>query len=174
MVVVYQLLLVFGVVVLFSNLKNKITNYREKGQVLYVLKMDNRMMNMLSGVVIAMIILMGYALYANISSGGEVQEIEIIQFAATVVLFGAVSINSLSKTVITETGIIKNNILIRWENIRKIEWTGFNKSTCTAVIDFTHKNKVTTVRLKVKEDREEKDKVTSLIKQYRKSSKKKK
>ncbi|MDP3386831.1 MAG: hypothetical protein Q8S24_06325 [Eubacteriales bacterium] len=170
----YQGLLLFGVVIFFYNIKNKIVNRRERGKVLYKLLLDNRNMNIVSVVVIMMLMMMGYALYGRHLAGEIITEIEITQFIATLVLFLAVSINSLSKTIITEAGIIKNNMLIRWEAIKKIEWTSFNSKTCKLVIDYNSPKRASIIKITVKEDRTEKDMVTSLIKQYRKSSKKKK
>lgn len=170
----YQGLLVFGVVVFFYNIKNKIVNRRERGKVLYKLLLDNRTMNIVSGAVILMLVMMGWALYGRHQAGEVITEIEFTQFLSTLVLFLAVSINSLSQTIITEGGIIKNNILIKWDSIKKIEWTGFNNKTCKLVIDYNSPKRTSIVKITVKEDRTEKDMVTSLIKQYRKSSKKKK
>ena len=170
----YQGLLLFGVIIFFYNIKNKIVNRRERGKVLYTLLLDNRTMNLVSVVVIMMLIMMGYSLYGRHLAGTVITEIEITQFLATLVLFLAVSINSLSRTTITEAGIIKNNILIRWEAIKKIEWTSFNSKTCKLVLDYNSPKRASIVKITVKEDRTEKDMVTSLIKQYRKSSKKKK
>ena len=170
----YQGLLLFGVIIFFYNIKNKIVNRRERGKVLYKLLLDNRTMNLVSVAVIMMLIMMGWALYGRHLAGEIITEIEITQFFATLVLFLAVSINSLSSTVITEAGIIKNNMLIRWEAIKKTEWTSFNNKSCKLVIDYNSPKRASIVKITVKEDRTEKDMVTSLIKQYRKSSKKKK
>jgi len=170
----YQVLLLFGVIILFLNIKNKIVNHKEKGKVLYHLKIDNRIMKGLSGVVIAMILLMAYSLYSMTTTGQEVKQDDLMQFSATLVLFIAVAINALSRTAISEGGILKNNNLIKWDSIKNVEWTGFNGKTCKVMIGFQSKNRDSIVKLTVKDDRVEKEKVASLIKQYRKKTKKRK
>jgi hypothetical protein len=97
-----------------------------------------------------------------------------MQFSTTLVLFIAVAINALSRTAISEGGILKNNNLIKWDSIKNVEWTGFNGKTCKVMIGFQSKNRDSIVKLTVKDDRVEKEKVASLIKQYRKKTKKRK
>lgn len=170
----YQLLLVFGVVILILNVRNKIFNYKAKGKTLYKFMIDNKIMNITSGIVFAMLVLMGASIVTTYLAGNSVPGSELFQFFATVILFIAVGINSYGSTVITEAGIIKNNNLVKWELIKNVEWTGFNGKSCKLMIDYMSKKSMRTMRITVKEDKEEKNQVTALLKQYRKAAKKNK
>ncbi|MBN2285229.1 MAG: hypothetical protein JXQ26_07130 [Tissierellales bacterium] len=170
----YQFVLVIGVILFFINLKNKIVNKRERGAILYKLLVDNKWMNYFSIFIFSMLALMGVSFFMGIQAGNEIAQDQILQYVATIILYIAVSMNAVGGTVITEGGIIKNNMLIKWDSITRTEWTGFNGKTCKLIIHFGSGKGAKAMRITVSEDRTEKDKVTSLMKQYRKSSKKKK
>lgn len=170
----YQVLLVFGAAMMVLNIKNKIKNMRNKGATLLKFSVDNRIMNAISAVILGIMVLMGGSLVSNIQAGTEISTLESTQYVATMVLYIAVMLNAFGSSKIAENGILKNNTLIKWEDIKSVEWTGFNKKTCKLVINYNVGGSMRTQRITVKDDKIEKEKAVSLIKQYRKASKKKK
>ncbi|SHJ45899.1 Protein of unknown function [Dethiosulfatibacter aminovorans DSM 17477] len=172
--IMYQLVLVFGTVMLVLNIKNKIKNAKNKGKTLLKFTADNRIMNMMSVLVFGMLALMGTSMVRNIQAGNEISTLELTQYVATMVLFVAVMLNTLGSTLLTEGGILKSNTLIKWEDIKSVEWIGFKKKTCKLIINYNVGGTMRSQRITVKDDKIEKEKAVSLIKQYRKASKKKK
>lgn len=172
--IMYQVVLVFGVVMLFLNIKNKISNAKKKGQTLLKFRVDNKIMNMMSALVFGMLVLMGISLVENIQTGNEIPKAEMMQYVSTIVLFAAVMLNTVGSSKITEGGILRSNTLIAWEDIKSIEWTGFNKKTCKLILEYDVKGTIRRTKITVKDDKIEKEKTAALIKQYRKASKKKK
>ena len=172
--IMYQGVLIFGTVMLVLNIKNKIKNTRNKGETLLKFTADNRIMNMISVFVFGLLALMGISLVKNLQAGNEIPTLEMTQYVATMVLFVAVMLNTFGSTRLTEGGILKSNTLIKWEDIKSIEWTGFNKKTCKLIVNYDVGGTMRRQRITVKDDKIEKEKAASLIKQYRKASKKKK
>jgi len=172
--IMYQGVLIFGVVMLVLNIKNKIKNARNKGQTLLKFTSDNKLMNMMSALVFGLLALMGVSLVKNLQAGNEIPSLEMLQYVATMVLFMAVMLNTFGSSQITEGGILKSNTLIKWEDIKSIEWTGFKKKTCKLIINYDVGGTMRRQRITVKDDKVEKEKAASLIKQYRKATKKKK
>lgn len=172
--IMYQVVLVFGVVMLFLNIKNKISNAKNKGQTLLKFRVDNKIMNMISALVFGMLVLMGVSLVESFKTGNDIPKAEMLQYVSTIVLFAAVMLNTVGSTKITEGGILRSNTLIAWEDIKSIEWTGFNKKTCKLILEYNVKGTTRRTRITVKDDKIEKEKTAALIKQYRKAAKKKK
>ena len=172
--IMYQVVLVFAVLILVMNIKNKIKNAKNKGETLMKFSLDNRIMNMVSALVFALLALMGTSLVKTLQAGNEIPSLEMLQYVSTIVLFLAVMLNTVGSSKITEGGILKSNTLIKWEDIKAIEWTGFNKKTCKLIISYKVSETTRRQKITVKDDKVEKEKAANLIKQYRKASKKKK
>jgi hypothetical protein len=172
--VMYQVVFVLGIGLHILNIKNKIKNGKKKGQTLLKLSVDNKAINMISALIFGMLVLMGISMVESLRSENKIPTAEMMQYVSTIVLFSAVMLNTIGSTKITEGGILRSNTLIPWEDIKAIEWTGFNKKTCKLIVDYKIKESNRRIRLTVKDDKIEKEKVFALIKQYRKASKKKK
>jgi hypothetical protein len=172
--IMYQGVLVFAAFILVLNIKNKIKNSKNKGETLMKFSLDNRIMNMVSLMVFGLLALMGISLLKSLQTGNEIPKLEMIQYVSTIVLFVAVTLNTFGNTQLTEGGILKSNTLIKWEDIISIEWTGFNKKTCKLLVSYKVSETTRRQKITVKDDKIEKEKAASLIKQYRKASKKKK
>jgi hypothetical protein len=172
--IMYQGVLVFAAFILVLNIKNKIKNSKNKGETLMKFSLDNRIMNMVSLMVFGLLALMGISLLKSLQTGNEIPKLEMIQYVSTIVLFVAVTLNTFGNTQLTEGGILKSNTLIKWEDIISIEWTGFNKKTCKLLVSYKVSETTRRQKITVKDDKIEKEKAASLIKQYRKAAKKKK
>jgi|LGVF01.2.fsa_nt_gb hypothetical protein len=172
--IMYQGVLVFAAFILVLNIKNKIKNAKNKGETLMKFSLDNRIMNMVSLMVFGLLALMGVSLVKSLQTGNEIPKLEMLQYVSTIVLFVAVTLNTFGNTQLTEGGILKSNTLIKWEDIISIEWTGFNKKTCKLLVSYKVSETTRRQKITVRDDKIEKEKAASLIKQYRKASKKKK
>jgi hypothetical protein len=174
MIYVFHALILFASIVMVKNIKKRMRNRSEKGKVLMKLKEDNLTMNMIGSLAFIMIVFSTSTFMETAGTGEQLSILEITQFVSTAMLSLAIGLTIFGRTSVTETGIIKNNNLVRWKDIESTEWTGFKKKTCKLILNYKVNDSKRTIILTVFNNEDEKEKLSSIMKKYRKFSKKKK
>ncbi len=174
----YDVILIISIILVITNIKSMAQLKKEKFTTLYTINDDNKGIRTLGlvffGIMAASIVLI---IISAISSQGLTSN-ELTQVASVILLFVGVYLPLIRKTKITDKGIVKNGSLIKWEDIKFIEYPKNKvdaKGKVKAKINYNTKyNKPINVEIAFKQDGEDILKFKEITKQCRKKGKKSK
>nr|WP_300090220.1 hypothetical protein [Sedimentibacter sp.] len=146
---------------------------KENMQVLMNLNEDDKSTHLISSIVmIVLIIFSGFAIIGMINAKAYTQE-SVLGMVILPVLMIFLYVPMLKKTKISNLGIHKKNYLIRWEDIKGINYLKPDaKNKVKAKILYTVGTRDTSVNVTFGKDDQQLDEFKELAKEYRNSKKK--
>lgn len=175
----YDVILIISVVLVISNIKSMVVLKKQKLTTLYTVKDDNKGIRTLGLIFFAIMTVSIILIIIDAVNRKGLTSNEITQIVAVGLLFIGVYIPLIRKTKLTDKGIIKNGSLIKWADIKFIEYPKQNKDKDKGKVKVkvnynTKYNKPISVEIVFKEDNEDLTKFKEITKQYRKKGKKSK
>lgn len=169
----YSMTIIFGLFFLYSNLKSSMRNKKENMQVLYHLNDDDKIMRNISRGVLVFMIFSTFVTFqlSFASTGINSQNIFMMLMPILlVVLYLPLS----KKTRVTNIGVLKRNALVRWDDVKGINYLKPNEKGLikVKVLHKTSTNKDATMELVFKNGDDQLDMFKNTAKEYRNNKKK--
>lgn len=169
----YQILIIISVVLIYKNFKNARSFKKQNIKNLFIVNRDNKGVRIFGCIIFAAVIFSaGITLKDAIQNIGMTEQV-ITELIAVVLLFIGVYIPILKKTRLTDKGIIKNGSLIKWQDLKFVEYSGPIKNKMVAKVNYNSKyNKPLVLNISLNNDEEEITNFKQIVKDSRKNSKK--
>lgn len=169
----YPILIIFCLFLFYSNFKNNKKYKSENMKVLLNLNADDKTMHIASGFLLALLLFYTFVvIYGMVKSNIFVLRdvlIAIIVFGLFVILYVPIT----KKTRVTTLGILKRNNMIRWEDIKGINYSKPDaKGKSKAIILHRTAYKDATTNILFNKDDEQLEMFKELAKENRNSKKK--
>ncbi len=171
--VTYLLMILLITFFITTSVRNSMKYKKENMQVLMNLNEDDKSTHLISSIVmIVLIIFSGFAIIGMINAKAYTQE-SVLGMVILPVLMIFLYVPMLKKTKISNLGIHKKNYLIRWEDIKGINYLKPDaKNKVKAKILYTVGTRDTSVNVTFGKDDQQLDEFKELAKEYRNSKKK--
>lgn len=169
----YPLMLIVVIYFIYSNIRNNIKYKKENMEILLHLNEDDKRVHLTSGLLMAtMIVATGILIFGMISSKTYTTE-DVLTMGVLPVLMVALYIPLSKKTKISTLGIHKRSYLIRWENIKGINYLKPDaKDKIKVKILYYSINRDSSAELTFLKDDPQLEEFKELVKTYRNSKKK--
>lgn len=169
----YLLIFITGVLLIISNLRKIVNLKKEKLEIIQVLDQDNKVIRTIGLIFfIIMAISISFLIYGMIQTKVILQN-EIYQIVIMGVIFIGVYLPLVAKTKLTNKGVIKNLLLIKWDDIKAVEYLKPIKNKSKIRISYLAKiNRPIRVDIVFITDSEEYNKFKEVVKESRKKGKK--
>lgn len=171
--IIYPLMFIVVIYFIFSNLRNKAKYKKENMEILLLLNEDDKGVHLMSRVLMAVLILLSAILIRGLI-GSETYPIEeVLIMGVLPVLMIALYIPLSRKTMISTLGVHKRANLVRWEDIKGINFNKPDaKDKVKVKILHTLMNKDTDIKITFLKDDPQLGKFRELAKTYRNTNKK--
>jgi small-conductance mechanosensitive channel len=172
---IYPLIFIFAIYFVYSNLKNNLKYKKEDMKPLFYLNEDDKTRHLISSIVIIFIIILtGFLLMGIISTDGFTTE-TFFTLVLLPILMIILYIPLTKKTMISTLGIHKRGALIRWIDIKGINYLKPNeKNQVKAKIIYPLAGRDTSIELTFKKDDSQFESFKETAKEYKSSKKKEK
>lgn len=170
--IIYPLIFILAIYFIYSNLKNSLKYKKENMMPLLYLNEDDKTRRKLSTVIIMFVLVITGFLIAGTMSTGSFTAESAFTIVVLPVLMAVLYIPLTKKTMVSTLGIHKRGGLIRWEEIKGINYMKPNeKNMVAAKILYSLAGKDITAELKLGEDVQL---FKETVKEYRSGKKKEK
>lgn len=158
---------------LFNNTRNRMKYVKEGMEVLLLLNEDDKTVHLLSRLLMAVMILITGIMIRGLMETKTYTGEDIMVLAVLPVLVIALYVPLSRKTLISTLGIHKRSNLVRWENIKGINYLKPDvKNKVKVKIIYMMMNKETSINLTFLNDEEQLEKFREYAKTYRNTKKK--
>lgn len=173
--IIYPLIFIFAIYFVYSNFKNNLKYKKENMKPLYYLNEDDKTRHLISTVVIIFVVIItGILLVGIIQTNG----FNLSTFFTTVLLpllMILLYIPLTKKTMISNLGIHKRGALIRWDDIKGVNYLKPNeKNQVKAKIIYAFAGRDTSIELTFNKDDSQFEPFKETVKEYRNAKKKEK
>lgn len=172
---IYPLIFIFAIYFVYSNLKNNFKYKKENMKPLFYLNEDDKTRHLISTIVIIFIVILtGFLLMGIISSGGFTLE-SFFTLVLLPLLMVMLYVPLTKKTMVSTLGIHKRGALIRWADIKAVNYLKPNeKDQVKAKIVYAFAGRDTSIELTFKKEDAQFEYFKETVKEYRSSKKKEK
>ncbi|MGD9568373.1 MAG: hypothetical protein AB7V48_08605 [Sedimentibacter sp.] len=173
--IIYPLIFVFAIYFVYSNTKNNLKYKKENIKTLFYLEEDDKTRHKISTmVIIFVIVLTGFLLIGIISTNTFTLE-SFFTMVLLPLLMVLLYLPLTKKTMISNLGIHKRSALIRWEDIKSVNYLKPNEKNQTKVkIIYAFAGRDTSIDLTFKKDDSQYEPFKEAVKEYRNIKKKEK
>lgn len=156
-----------------TSVKNNMKYKKENMKVLMNLNEDDKPMHLISSIVmIVLIMFSGFAVIGMINTKAYTQE-SVLGMVILPVLMIFLYVPMLKKTKVSTLGVHKKNYLIRWEDIKGINYLKPDaKDRVRAKVLYTVGTRDSSVDVVFKKDDQQLEEFKELVKEYRSTKKK--
>lgn len=171
--ILYPIMFIAVIYFIYSNIRNNLKYKKENMDVLLLLNEDDKKVHFMSSLLMAILIgATGILIFGLINSKTYNME-DILIMGVLPVLMAALYIPLSKKTKITTLGIHKRSYLIRWEDIKGINYHKPDaKNKVKVKILYYRINKDTSAELTFLKDDPQLEQFKELVKTYRNTKKK--
>lgn len=171
----YPLIFIFAIYFVYSNLKNNLKYKKENMKPLFYLNQDDKTRHMISTIVIIFVIFLTGILLVGIIKNKSFTLESFFTMVLLPLLMVMLYIPLTKKTMISNLGIHKRGALIRWEDIKGVNYLKPNeKNQIKIKILYTLAGRDTSIELTFDKDDSQIEALKETIKDYRNSKKKEK
>ena len=171
--IIYPLMFIVVIYFIFSNLRNKAKYKKENMEVLLLLNEDDKRVHLMSRALMAVLILVSAVLIRGLMEAETYPLEEVLIMGVLPVLMIALYIPLSRKTMISTLGVHKRANLVRWEDIKGINYNKPDaKDKVKVKILYSLMNKDTNINLTFLKDDPQLNKFRELAKAYRNTNKK--
>lgn len=172
---IYPIIIIFAAYFVYSNLKNNLKYKKEDMKPLIYLNEDDKTRHLISSIVIILIIIFtGFLLIGFISSGSFTTEI-FFTLVLLPVLMVILYVPLTKKTMVSTLGIHKRGSLIRWNDMKGVNYLKPNeKNQIKVKIIYAFAGRDTSIDLAFKKNDSQLENFKEIVKEYRSSKKKEK
>lgn len=173
--IIYPLIFIFAIYFIYSNIKNNLKYKKEDIKILLYLNQDDKTRHLISTIVIFLIISMtGFLLMGTLISKTFTVE-TFFTMVLLPLLMVLLYVPLTKKTMVSTLGVHKRGALIRWENIKGVNYLKPNeKDKVKARLIYSFAGKDTSVELTFNKDDEQFEAFKEAVKEYRNIKKKEK
>ncbi|HBV68208.1 MAG TPA: hypothetical protein DEF04_08515 [Clostridiales bacterium] len=173
--IIYPLIFILAIYFIYSNLKNSLKYKKENMKPLLYLNNDDKTRRKLSTIVIMFVLVLTVFLVAGTISTGSFTAETAFTILVLPVLMAVLYIPLTKRTMVSTLGIHKRGGLIRWEEIKGINYMKPDeKNIVAAKVLYSLMGKDITTELKFHKDDESLAIFKETVKEYRNSKKKEK
>lgn len=173
--IIYPLIFIFAVYFVFSNFKNNLKYKKENMKTLFYLNEDDKTRHLISTVVIIFVVMITVILLVGII---QTNGFNLAAFFTTVILpllMVLLYLPLTKKTMISTLGIHKRGALIRWDDIKGINYLKPNEKNKVKVkIIYPFAGRDTSMDLTFNKDDSQIEIFKETVKEYRNAKKKEK
>ena len=171
--ILYPLMFIVIIYFIYSNIRNNIKYKKENMEVLLLLNEDDKRVHLMSRVLMAVLILVSAVLIRGLIESETYPLEEVLIMVVLPVLMIALYIPLSRKTMISSLGIHKRSNMVRWEDIKGINYNKPDaKDKVKVKILYSLMNKDTNINLTFLKDDPQLEKFKELAKTYRNTKKK--
>ena len=171
--ILYPIMFFVVIYFIYSNIRNNIKYKKENMEVLLLLKEDDRRVHFISSLLMAILIGATAILIFGLVNSKTYNSEDILIMGVLPVLMVALYIPLFKKTKITTLGIHKRSYLIRWEDIKGINYQKPDaKNKAKVKILYYNINRDTSAELTFLKDDPQLEQFKELAKTYRNSKRK--
>lgn len=171
----YTLIFIFAIYFVYSNLRNNLKYKKENMKTLFYLNEDDKTRHLISIMVIIFIIILTVFLLIGIISSGNFASETFFTLVLLPLLMVMLYIPLTKKTMVSTLGIHKRGALIRWDDIKGINYLKPNeKNHVKAKIVYAFAGRETSAELTFNKDDSQLESFKETVKEYRSAKKKEK
>ena len=171
--ILYPLMFIVIIYFIYSNIRNNIKYKKENMEVLLLLNEDDKRVQLMSRVLMAVLILVSAVLIRGLIESETYPLEEVLIMVVLPVLMIALYIPLSRKTMISSLGIHKRSNMVRWEDIKGINYNKPDaKDKVKVKILYSLMNKDTNINLTFLKNDPQLEKFKELAKTYRNTKKK--
>ena len=171
--ILYPLMFIVIIYFIYSNIRNNIKYKKENMEVLLLLNEDDKRVHLMSRVLMAVLILVSAVLIRGLIESETYPLEEVLIMVVLPVLMIALYIPLSRKTMISSLGIHKRSNMVRWEDIKGINYNKPDaKDKVKVKILYSLMNKDTNINLTFLKNDPQLEKFKELAKTYRNTKKK--
>ncbi|MDF2617230.1 MAG: hypothetical protein K0Q47_1886 [Sedimentibacter sp.] len=171
--ITYLLMILLITFFITTNVRNNMKYKKENMQILMNLNADDKSTHLISSIVmIVLIIFSGFAIIGMINTKTYTEE-SVLGMVILPLLMIFLYVPMLKKTKVSNLGIHKKNYLIRWEDIKGLNYLKPDaKDKVKAKILYTVGTRDTSVEVTFMKDDQQLEEFKELVKEYKSSKKK--
>lgn len=170
---IYPLMFIVVIYFIFSNIKNSAKYKKENMEVLLLLNEDDKRVHLMSRLLMAVLILVSAVLIRGLIEAKTYATEEVLIMGVLPVLMIGLYIPLSKKTMVSTLGIHKRSNLVRWEEIKGLEYKKPDaKGKVKVNVLYSLMNRDTNINLTFLKDDPQLDKFKELAKTYRNTKKK--
>ncbi|HAQ41536.1 MAG TPA: hypothetical protein DCM73_12390 [Clostridiales bacterium] len=171
--IVYPLIFIFAVYFIYSNFKKSLNYKKENMKVLLYLEDDDKTRHLISNLVIMFIIFIAVFLVIGTIRINNFTAESFFTMILLPVLMVLLYIPLTKKTMVSSLGIHKRGTLIRWEEIKGVNYLKPNdKNKVKVRIIYVFAGRDTAMELTFEKDNSQLESFKETVKEYRSSKKK--
>lgn len=171
----YPLMFIIVIYFIYSNIRNSIKYKKENMEILLHLNEDDKRVHFISGMLMVVMVIATLILIIGIINSKEYAAEDILIMVVLPVLMVALYIPLSKKTKISTLGIHKRSYLIRWEDIRGINYLKPDaKNKVKVKILYNNITRDTSAELTFLKDEPQLEQFKEIAKTYRNKKKDKK
>lgn len=173
--IIYPIIFIVAIYFVYSNLKNNLKYKKENIQTLFYLSDDDKTRRSISSIVIMVVIVFTGVLLAGIIINKDFTLESFFTMVLLPLLMIFLYIPLTKKTMISSLGIHKRGTLIRWEDIKGVNYLKPNeKNQVKAKILYPFAGRDTSIELTFNKDDSQFETFKETVKEYRNAKKKEK
>ncbi len=172
--ILYPILFILVIYFIFVNIRNNLSYRKQNMRVLLLLKDDDKKRQKLSNILIIFILTMTVFMVVGMINANEQFDLESIATRVVLpLLMIALYVPLTKKTSVSTLGIQKRGTLIKWEDIKGINYLKPNdKGMIIVKILYTVMSKDLTAEITISKDDETLELFKETVKEYRNNKKK--
>lgn len=173
--ILYPIMFIFSIYFIFSNYKNNLKYKKENMKPLFYLKDDDKIRHTISNLIIIFILVITLILLIGIISANNFTVETFFSMIVLPLLLVFLYIPLTKKTMVSTLGIHKRGALVRWEDIKGVNYLKPNaKDQVLVKVIYGFSRRDLTIELKFNKDDANLEKFKESVKEYRNNKKKEK
>lgn len=172
---IYPIIFIFAIYFVYSNVKNNIKYKKENMKPLFYLNQDDKTRHMISTIVIIFVIFLTSILLVGIINNKSFTLESFFTMVLLPLLMVMLYVPLTKKTMVSNIGIHRRGALIRWDDIKGVNYFKPNeKNQIKVKILYVFAGRDTAIELTFKKDDSQIEALKETVKEYRNSKKKEK
>lgn len=120
--ILYPIIIILAIYFIYTNLKKNLSYKKDNIKTLYTLNQDDKARHAISLLIVLIVILLTTILLIGLLSAGTFNRESFLSMVLLPVLMIVLYIPLIKKTAVTNLGILKRGALIRWEEIKGVNY----------------------------------------------------
>lgn len=172
---IYPIIFIFAIYFVYSNVKNNIKYKKENMKPLFYLNQDDKTRHMISTIVIIFVISLTSILLVGIINNKSFTLESFFTMVLLPLLMVMLYVPLTKKTMVSNIGIHRRGALIRWDDIKGVNYLKPNeKNQIKVKILYVFAGRDTAIELTFNKDDSQIEALKETVKEYRNSKKKEK
>lgn len=173
--IIYPLIFIFAAYFVFKNFKSELNYKKENMQVLFYLNEDDKTRHLISKIVIIFVAVLTVFILIGVISSKSLTLESFFSIVLLPLLMVLLYIPLTKKTMVSNLGIHKRGALIRWDDIKGVNYYKPNeKNQVKSKVIYTFAGRDTSIVLTFKKDDSQFETFKETVKEYRNAKKKEK